>query len=481
MRPRASLRYSWTMSRAQAPEGLCFRHPTRPARRKCFHCRRSICPRCQMRSEGHIFCSDHCVRGHRRHVRWERFSRWNRTALHGWWLRVLLLAALLSAGGATLWLSTRFDRFLYTPPEVGSSLRPKRASEAGIDRERLDWDAEGPVVIEQPAPGAAVQGNRLTVEGRAPREAMVGLYVNGQRQAVQLSADGAWRFEGIPLPARQTLLQARYFDNRGNSAFSPAVLVTLAPSLPPAPPLPEVIPEPELPPAPALDIARASTDRKEVLLTFDGGSNANSTPAILDILKAHGIRATMFLTGEFIQRYPELVRRIAREGHTVGNHTFSHPHLTSFSFNGRQSTLPGVTPEFLHSQLSRAAGLYQLATDRTLSPYWRAPFGEYNGAILRWGADAGWRHVYWTPHMDTLDWVANPSDPLFRTPAQILAGLLRQSRQAPAGMNGGIVLMHLGTEREGESRADTVLESLVKQLEADGYGFVPVDRAQIAP
>jgi len=434
-----------------------------------------------MRSEGHIFCSDHCVRGHRRRARWERFARWNRMALHGWWLRVLFLAGLLALGAATVWLSARFDRFLYTAPEAGSSFRPKRAAEAGIDRELLDWNTEGPVVIESPAAGAAVPGNRLTVEGRAPRETMVGLYVNGQRQAVQLSADGGWRFEDVPLPARQTILQARYFDNRGNSAFSRAVLVTLAPSLPPAPPLPEVIPEPEMPPAPALDLARASLGRREVLLTFDGGSNANSTPAILDILKAHRIHATMFLTGEFIQRYPELVRRIAEEGHTVGNHTFSHPHLTSYSFNGRQTTLPGVTADFLRSQLSRAAGLYQLVTDRPMSAYWRAPFGEYNGTILRWGADAGWRHVYWSPHMDTLDWVANPTDPLFRTPAQILAGLLRQARQGPSGMNGGIVLMHLGTEREGESRADTVLESLVRQLEGDGYGFVPVDRAEPAP
>jgi peptidoglycan/xylan/chitin deacetylase (PgdA/CDA1 family) len=232
-------------------------------------------------------------------------------------------------------------------------------------------------------------------------------------------------------------------------------------------------------PAPALDIVRASSDRREVLLTFDGGSNSNSTPVILDILKNHGIHATMFLTGEYIQRYPELVRRIAAEGHTVGNHTFSHPHLTSYSFNARQTTLPGVSSEFLRSQLSRTSGIFQLVTDRRLAPYWRAPFGEYNGAILKWGADAGWRHVYWSPHMDTLDWVSDPTDPLFRTPTQILTNLLRQARTGPAGMSGGIVLMHLGTEREGESRADTVLEGLVRQLEEDGYRFVSVDGAEI--
>lgn len=434
-----------------------------------------------MRSEGHIFCCDTCVRGHRRHARWERFSHWNRTALQGWWLRGLFLLALCAAGAGLIWLSARFDRFLFTPPDGTPTLRVKKVVEAGLDQEDLDWDSAGPVSIETPGPEALVTENRLTVKGRAPVEAMVGLYVNGQRQDVQMAADGTWHFEDVPLPARQTFLQARYFDNRGNSAFSRVVTVTLAPAQAPAPvpPMPDFIPESELPAAPALDIVRASLDRREVLLTFDGGSNANSTPPILDLLKDHRIRATIFLTGEYIRRYPELVRRMADEGHTVGNHTVSHPHLTSFSFNRRQATLPGVTEPFVRSQLSRTAGLYQLATDRKMAAYWRAPFGEYNPQILRWAADAGWRHVYWSPHMDTLDWVADTASALYRTPAQILQGLLRQSRQSPSGLNGGIILMHLGTERQGETRADTILEDLVRQLEAQGYTFTTVDRAAV--
>lgn len=432
-----------------------------------------------MRSEGHIFCSDGCVRGQRRRERWERFAKWNKSALHGWWIRILLLVCLLAGGAGIIWISARFDRFLYEPPDFTQQFRPKKVHDVGLDQEGMDWDTTGPVVITVPAPGETPTGNRISVEGSAPKEAMVGLYVNGERLDVQLAPDGKWRFEGVPLSSKLNLLQARYFDNRGNSSYSPAVMVTLAPALPPAQPMPEYIPEVEMPPAPTLDLVRASLQRREVLLTFDGGSNANSTPFILDALKKRRARSTFFLTGEYIQRYPELVRRMAEEGHTVGNHTFSHPHLTSFSFNRRQATLPGVTAEFLRSQLARAAGLYQLATERTMAPYWRAPFGEYNGQLLRWGADAGYRHVYWSPKMDTLDWVADEQSPLFRTPAKILDGLLRQT-QSPNGLNGGIILMHLGTEREGESRADTILEKLMDELERQGYTFVSVDQVQPA-
>ncbi len=469
------------MARPSSSQGLCYRHPTREARRRCFHCQRPICPKCQTRREGHIFCSDRCIRSHGRRERWERFARWNRTALRGWWVRGVLLAALLAAGAGVVWLARHFDRFLYSPPSDEWTFRPKKAREAGLDRERLDWDSEGPVTIQSPAPGTTVASQRITVEGLAPREAMVGLYVNGERRAVQLAIAGQWRFDGVALHSRQNILQARYFDNRGNNAYSRAVDLTLsAPTAPLPPPLLAEGPEPPpLPEAPALDIVRAATDRREILLTFDGGSNANATPVILDTLKSHGIHATMFLSGEYIQRYPELARRIVAEGHTVGNHTFSHPHLTSFSFNGRQATLPGVTQEFLKAQLYRAAGLYELATGRRMAPYWRAPFGEYNGQLLRWAAESGYRHVYWSPHMDTLDWVSDSRDPLFRTPAQILGGLLKQLRGSPAGLSGGIVLMHLGTERDGESRADTILEGFIRQLEGDGYRFVPVDRAAV--
>jgi peptidoglycan/xylan/chitin deacetylase (PgdA/CDA1 family) len=415
--------------------------------------------------------------------RLRRLADWNRTALKGTWFRVLLFGGLIFAGVAAVWLSSHADRYI-VGPELTLPRFP-RFREKGLDYEKINWDEPGAVAIDSPEPGSVVKVSKIRVAGRAPSEAMVGLYVNGRKVDVQMAPQGRWSFQGVPLTETRNVIQARYFDNRGSSSYSPAVLVEL-----------QARPERWLggaeitsiqPPAaviqggpgsPTSNLVRGPTGRREVFLTFDGGSNANSTPAILDTLKREGIHATVFLTGEYMQRYPDLVRRISDEGHLVGNHTFSHPHLTTYSFNGRQATLSGVTEEFLKSQLQRAAEIYRLITGKTMAPFWRAPFGEFNGEILRWAQSAGYRHVYWTPHLDTLDWVASEKDPLFRTPQQILAGLLKRAAAGPDGVDGGIVLMHLGTERDNGTRADTILPQLIEDWKTRGYTFATVDQAE---
>jgi peptidoglycan/xylan/chitin deacetylase (PgdA/CDA1 family) len=316
------------------------------------------------------------------------------------------------------------------------------------------------------------RANRVTVEGTAPPEAMVGLYVNEEKVAVQLAIDGRWKFEEVPLTSAINTIQARYFDSEGNSSFSKATALKLDAT--PAHPTPPIAPHEGVILA-GMNLIRAPRGRKEVLLTFDGGSNANATGQILQGLKRHGVKATVFLTGEYIQKYPDFVREMVQDGHVIGNHTFSHPHLTTYSFNGRNATLPGVTTGFLKDQLSRAAEVFRSVAGKEMDPYWRAPFGEANQTLVAWAQETGYRHVAWTPQMDTLDWVADRANPLYKGPEQILKGLLRQADSAQAGgVDGGIILMHLGTEREGEQGAQQILEPLITELQSRGYSFVNV-------
>jgi peptidoglycan/xylan/chitin deacetylase (PgdA/CDA1 family) len=460
------------MGRTADEAPRCFRHPTEPGRRKCYHCHKAICPQCQLRAEGHIFCSEHCAASERRAERWRRLEAWNRSALSGPWFRATLFSALVLMGAAAIWLASHADLFEPSPePPTPTFKKPK---ERGIDYEKLDWDAPGTFFIQTPSTGAVVRENTVRVSGKAPTEAMVGLYVNGEKVDVQMCPGGAWEFDGVPLTAAKNLIQARFFDNRGNSSYSPAVLVELQ-ALPAraAPPPAEVPP----PPVDLANLTRGPVGQKQVYLTFDGGSTANVTVTILDILKREGVHATIFLTGEYMQRYPDLTRRIAQEGHVVGNHTYSHPHLTTYSFNARQATLSGVTEAFLKNQLQRTADMFQLIAGQPMSHLWRAPFGEFNAQILSWAQSVGFRHVCWTPHLDTLDWVASPSDPLFKSPEQILQGLLKRDSSDPYGLDGGIVLMHLGTERESGMEANKILPQLIESLRAKGYRFATVDGA----
>jgi peptidoglycan/xylan/chitin deacetylase (PgdA/CDA1 family) len=424
-----------------------------------------------MRVAGHIFCSRRCARLTRRKERLERLKAWNRTALMGVWFRMVLFGCLLAGGVLVVWLSSNADRFMSAPEVVLPKFGPVREREP--DREKVDWESPGSIVIDEPADGAQVTTNTIEVQGHAPSEAMVGLYVNGQRVSVELCKQGRWSFQAVPLTQARNILQARYFDNRGNSSYGPAVRVDLraAPARleVPAEAVNEAV-------GGSYNLIRAPVGQHEVLLTFDGGSGDSATEAILDDLQREHVRATFFLTGMYMRHYPDLVRRIAEAGYVVGNHTFSHPHLTTYSFDHRQATLPGVTEDFVRDQLLKAAELYKLITGKNMAPYWRAPFGEFNSEILAWAHAAGFNAVYWTPHLDTLDWVASPADPLFRTPQQILAGLLKRAATGPDGVDGGIILMHLGSERPQNQRVDVILPPLIESLKRENYRFVTVDQ-----
>jgi peptidoglycan/xylan/chitin deacetylase (PgdA/CDA1 family) len=228
----------------------------------------------------------------------------------------------------------------------------------------------------------------------------------------------------------------------------------------------------------ASSFERGSRDLPEVALTFDGGSDAGESERILDVLEQHGVTATFFLTGEYIRHNPELVRRIAAAGHEVGNHTRSHPHLTTWDRTRRHDTLPGVDRAFIEEQLGRTAQAYEGVTGRPMTALWRAPFGEINAELLTWAAAAGWSHVGWTRDdgggrhtLDSLDWVAERSSRTYLTSEQIAERILSFGAGG-AGLNGGIVLMHLSTRRNDPHV--TRLGALVDALRGGGYRLVTV-------
>jgi len=224
---------------------------------------------------------------------------------------------------------------------------------------------------------------------------------------------------------------------------------------------------------------RGSTDRPEVALTFDGGSDAGDTEAIPATPAERGARATFFLTGRYVTQHPDLARRIAEAGHEVGNHTWSHPHLTTWRSDRRQRTLSGVDRALLEGELARTAAAWERVAGTPMAPLWRAPFGEVNGEIAAWAGQAGWRHVGWTRDeaggrhtLDSLDWVADRSSRLYLSSAAIVERILSFGDPG-RGLNGGVVLMHLCTERvddPGSARLGELLDALA----ARGYHLVTV-------
>ncbi|MGW7282311.1 polysaccharide deacetylase family protein, partial [Streptomyces sp. NPDC054844] len=136
-------------------------------------------------------------------------------------------------------------------------------------------------------------------------------------------------------------------------------------------------------------ILRVSGRGRTMLLTFDDGPDPRYTPDILDTLAKYDVRATFFVCGEMADYNRDLLSRMADEGHVVGNHTWSHPLLTSL---GRRR---------IRSEMERTSEVVEQAYGEP--PRWfRAPYGAWNRAAFQLGAELGMEPLAWT--VDTLDW-----------------------------------------------------------------------------
>jgi len=221
-------------------------------------------------------------------------------------------------------------------------------------------------------------------------------------------------------------------------------------------------------------VERGDPTVPDIALTFDGGSAHSGTEQILEILRRKKLRTTLFLTGLFIKKNPDLVLEMIRDGHEIANHTYSHPHLTTFAEDRRQDLRPGVNRQFLKRQLLTTDSLFFALSGRHLAPYWRAPFGEFNRQILNWALSLGYRHVHWTRGFDTLDWVRDWLSPLYRSPEQIRSAILNRDR-GHSRLNGAIILMHLGSSRP-QNPVYSILPNLIDLLQQRGYQFVTISK-----
>ena len=192
-------------------------------------------------------------------------------------------------------------------------------------------------------------------------------------------------------------------------------------------------------------------DHGHFCLTFDADAGGAGAAEVLELLRQRGVRATIFATGRFAERFPTLLAAATADGHEIGNHTYDHPHLTTWAETSRHVALPGVDRAFVLDQLERAAAAIAAACGRPPAPLWRAPYGEHNGAIRGWAAEAGYLHVEWTrgatDALDALDWVDAAGSRRYLTPAGIARRLLSFEQRTGVPLSGSIILMHLGTGR----------------------------------
>jgi len=205
-------------------------------------------------------------------------------------------------------------------------------------------------------------------------------------------------------------------------------------------------------------IIKFNTDKKEIYLTFDGGSYAQRYKVILDVLRKNNIKTSFFLTGEFMRRFPEVVKKIVADSHEVLNHTYSHPHFTTFEINGMNFTIKGLLPERVFGELFRAEELFKKITGKNMKFIWRSPYGEENKEIRRWASRMGYVHVRWT--YDFLDWKSVED---YKKRFERFLKIRNKK--------GYILLLHLGSPENDTAEYRVFLENLINELKKEGYVF----------
>ena len=189
------------------------------------------------------------------------------------------------------------------------------------------------------------------------------------------------------------------------------------------------------------------TSQKVLYLTFDAGYENGCTAEILDVLKKHEVPAAFFLVGNYLQQNPDLVRRMAAEGHIVGNHTMHHPDMSQCN-----------DPAAFAKELEDLAALYQKITGEEMAKYYRPPQGTYSQKNLEIAREMGYKTVFWS--LAYVDW-NNDKQP---TADYAFSKLL------PRTHNGAVILLHSTSRTNAQ-----ILAELLTRWKAMGYRFGTLD------
>lgn len=197
-------------------------------------------------------------------------------------------------------------------------------------------------------------------------------------------------------------------------------------------------------PAWGATFSRIPTADPIVALTFDDGPHQGVTEQILDVLREKEVKATFFVVGRMAAQSPDLLRRMADEGHTVANHSFYHNNLT---------TLP---PENMELEWRLCTDAIEGITGQR-PRFARPPGGQYNGEVLRATRACGLRMALWT---------INTADYTGKTPEQILRRIRRNLRC------GAVILLH-----DGPVETVAALPEIIDYIRQRGYRLVSLDEA----
>lgn len=189
------------------------------------------------------------------------------------------------------------------------------------------------------------------------------------------------------------------------------------------------------------------TTEKVIYLTFDCGYENGHTNAILDALKKHNAPAAFFVVGNMVKTAPDIIRRMAAEGHIIGNHTYHHPDMSAIA-----------DASAFKDELEQLETICLETTGSAMPKYYRPPQGKYNEDNLRLAQALGYKTVLWS--LAYVDWYVDDQPTVEEAYKKLL----------PRIHNGAIVLLHSTSATNA-----AILDDLLSKWEDMGYRFASLN------
>ena len=191
---------------------------------------------------------------------------------------------------------------------------------------------------------------------------------------------------------------------------------------------------------------KADPSKKEIYLTFDNGYENGYTAQILDVLKKEKVPATFFVTGHYLETAPDLVKRMATEGHIVGNHSWSHPDLTKSS------------DEQIVEELEKVRKKAEELTGNKTMKYVRPPRGVFSDRTLAIAKQQGYTHAFWS--LAYVDWNTDQQ----KGAQYAYDNIMKQMHP------GAVILLHTVSKDNADA-----LERVIQDVKKEGYTFKSLD------
>ncbi len=217
-------------------------------------------------------------------------------------------------------------------------------------------------------------------------------------------------------------------------------------------------------------IVRGDTSQKELTLIFTAAGQADGASSILRTLDKQHVKGAFFFTSGFFRKFPDVIKAIQKDGHYLGGHSDKHPLYCDWG--KRDSTL--ITKEdFITDIMANYKVLAEAGIEYEKAPFFIPPYEWYNKEVAGWAKSLGIQIVNFTPGSGSNADYTTPDMKNYKSSQEIYERIMEY--EAKNGLNGHLLLVHLGTHPNRTDKFYNRLDELIRALKRKGYKFVPLE------